>query len=113
MFKTCILTTTKTLKYKYKSFFTANFRVFVLRKGGTIISAAALRPHGNLLAELPYIVTREGYRREGNCKRLLDAREMILYKGGVKWMALPAVGATVDIWVNNFGFKKARCVLYI
>lgn len=29
------------------------------------------RVFGNKFAEMPFVATKEGYRREGNCKRLL------------------------------------------
>lgn len=96
-----------TVLIQYHSSLAANFRVFVLRKASVIVSVAAVRAHGILLAEVPFIATREGYRREGHCRRLLDALEAVLWKAGVKWIALPAVNATVKIWMKNFDFKRA------
>lgn len=84
-----------------------NFRVFVLRKGGTILSAAAIRVHGDLFVEVPYVATREGYRREGNCHRLMTALESLMSDIGVKWILLQAAEATVPIWTKGFGFVKA------
>lgn len=49
-----------------------NFRVVVLRKGGTVVSAATLRVFGTKFAELPFITTRKGYRREGHCALLVE-----------------------------------------
>ena len=31
------------------------------------------RVFGDKFAEMPFVATKEGYRREGNCKRLLKA----------------------------------------
>jgi hypothetical protein len=84
-----------------------NFRVFVLRKGGTIVSAAAIRVHGDLFVEVPYVATREGYRREGNCHRLMTALESFLSDIGVRWILLQAAETTVPIWTKGFGFLEA------
>lgn len=85
----------------------SNFLNFVLRKGGHLVAAAAVRAHGNLLAEVPYVVTKEGYRREGHCKRLVIALEGQLRELGVQWLAVPAVEATVPMWVGKLGFHEA------
>jgi hypothetical protein len=50
------------------------FRVLVLRQGPTIVSAATIRFFGAKFAELPFVATRDGYRRAGNCKRLMRVR---------------------------------------
>lgn len=85
----------------------SNFRVLVLRKGGNVVSAAAVRVHGRLLAEVPFVATREDYRREGNARRLVDALEGLLRELGVEWVALPAVEATVPVWAGALGFHEA------
>ena len=71
------------------------------------MAAAASRAHGTLLAEVPYVVTKEGYRREGHCKRLVLALEEQLRELGVQWLAVPAVEATVAMWVKHLGFHEA------
>jgi hypothetical protein len=38
------------------------FKTFVLREGTTIICAGTVRTFGTLMAELPFVGTREGYR---------------------------------------------------
>lgn len=86
----------------------SNFLNFILRKGGNIVAAAVIRAHGTLLAEVPFVVTREGYRREGNCKRLLSALEKMLNDLGVQWLVVPAVEVTVPIWKDGLGFEEAR-----
>ena len=53
---------------------TGNFRVLVLRQGATIVTAATIRFFGIKFAEMPFVATKEGYRRSGNCKRLMRVR---------------------------------------
>lgn len=52
----------------------SNFRVLVLRQGATIVTCATLRVFGTKFAELPFVATRDGYRRAGNLKRLMQVR---------------------------------------
>ena len=47
----------------------------MLRKGAEIVSAATLRVFGTGFAELPFVATKEGFRRAGNCRRLIKVRE--------------------------------------
>lgn len=51
--------------------------------------------------------TRDGYRREGNCRRLMNAVETLLHSMGVSWILVPAVEAISGMWINNFGFQEA------
>ena len=39
--------------------------------GPCLIQPIFLRVFGDKFAEMPFVATKEGYRREGNCKRLL------------------------------------------
>ena len=48
------------------------FRVLLLRKRGQLVSAAAVRAFGAKFAEVPFVATRDGYRREGHCRRLMQ-----------------------------------------
>jgi hypothetical protein len=91
----------------------SGFFVLVLRKGGVIVSAAAVRVHGPTFAELPYVATRDGYRREGNCRRLMTAVEALLHGLGVGWAVMPAVEEIAGMWIRKFGFTAAGYVLVV
>jgi hypothetical protein len=75
---------------------TGNFRVLVLRQGATIVTAATIRFFGIKFAEMPFVATKEGYRRSGNCKRLMRVRPqlprfrcLITYLGDTACCPLP------------------------
>ena len=82
------------------------FRVAVIRKHASIVSVAPIRVVGALFAEVPFIATMDGYRREGNCRRLLAAIDRFLKKLDVEWLLLPAVQDAHSMWTKTFGFEE-------
>ncbi|CAL5229685.1 g13054 [Coccomyxa viridis] len=79
-------------------------KVCVLRKGAICVSAAVVRIFGAAFAEMPFVATREGYRREGNLKRLLQAVESKLRALGVRRLVVQSVRSLLPMWLGSLGF---------
>ncbi|KAK1309676.1 hypothetical protein QJS10_CPA08g01199 [Acorus calamus] len=87
-------------RLNYEGFFT-----LVLEKGDEIVSVASIRVHGTTVAEVPLIATCSQHRRQGMCRRLMNAIEEILKRLNVKMMVISAIPHIIDTWTMGFGFQ--------
>ncbi|KAH8973974.1 hypothetical protein BDL97_01G077000 [Sphagnum fallax] len=87
------------------------FYTLILEKGDELISVATVRVHGAHLAEMPLIGTRFQYRRQGMCRRLMNALEQMLQMMGVQTLVLPAVPEMREYWSGAFGFQPMEDAL--
>ncbi|KAJ9562706.1 hypothetical protein OSB04_007866 [Centaurea solstitialis] len=88
------------VRLNYEGFYTV-----VLEKDDILLCAASIRIHGATVAELPLIATCSRYRRQGMCRRLMDAIEEMLKSFKVEKLVVSAIPSVVETWTEGFGFS--------
>ncbi|MCO5578450.1 hypothetical protein L7F22_032293 [Adiantum nelumboides] len=81
------------------------FYTILLLKGERLVSVATFRVHGQMLAEMPFIATKDEFRKQGMCKTLMKVMETMLADIGVHKLVLPSVDELLGTWKDSFGFR--------
>lgn len=81
------------------------FYTVVLEKDDVVLCVASIRIHGVKVAELPLVATCSRYRRQGLCRRLINAVEEMLKSLKVEKLVISAIPDLVDTWTLGFGFQ--------
>lgn len=74
------------------------FRTLILREGNTIICAATVRIFGTLFAEIPFVGTREDFRKQGALRMLFAAIETVLTELKVTQIFIPSIRSLKRMW---------------
>ncbi|KAJ7944699.1 Acyl-CoA N-acyltransferase with RING/FYVE/PHD-type zinc finger protein [Quillaja saponaria] len=86
-------------RLNFQGFYTA-----ILEESDEILCAATLRIHGSKIAEMPFVATQAGCRRQGNWKKLRKAIKSFLRSLGVENLVIPSVVDLVERW-KKLGFE--------
>jgi len=93
-----------------------DYRTVLLRRAGCVVTAGCVRLRGNRFCELPFVATKEGYRRGGNLRVLVGALESLLLAPlDVRHLVVPAAKSQFALWSAKLGFSRvspseSRCL---